>query len=119
MAGLWRTVAIRLWLCRMRPLLEEMIMLVRPWHSAVLSLSGLVFVLLLVSCTQASTPAPTPVTTPIPPIKLAGSGGSAKASGKIVPAQKVELGFPAAGRVQRVTVTVGQQVPAGTVLIVL
>src|SRR5436309_2029553 len=98
----------------MRPMLEEMIMIGCRWRNPVLDLSVLALVLLLTSCTQAATPMPTPVTTPISPIKLSASGGSAKASGKIAPAQKVELGFPAAGRVQRVTIAVGQQVPAGT-----
>lgn len=93
-------------------------MIVRLWQSVVLVLSGLVFAL-LASCTQSPTPMPSVVTTPLPPIKLAATGGSIKASGKIVPVQKIELGFPTAGRVQQVTGVVGQQVAAGAELVVL
>ena len=94
-------------------------MIGRYWRRSVFALAGLVFVFLLASCQQVTTPTPTPVTTPIPPISLTDSGGGAKASGKIVPAQKVELGFPTAGRVQQASVTVGQQVSAGDALVVL
>ncbi len=89
------------------------------WRSGVFALSGLVLTLFVASCTPVATAAPTPVTTPIPPIALMASGGSAKASGKIVPAQKVELGFSSAGRVQQVPGALGQQVSAGAALVVL
>ncbi|MFN8495033.1 MAG: HlyD family efflux transporter periplasmic adaptor subunit [Caldilineaceae bacterium] len=91
-------------------------MLIRYWPSLVLALT-----LLLVSCVQQPIkPTPTPAAgTPIPPIKLGSSGGSAKASGKVVPAQKTELGFPAAGRIEEVRVAVGQEVLPGTILVTL
>jgi len=94
-------------------------MIGRYWRRSGFALAGLIFALLLASCQQVATPPPTPVVTPIPPIGLTASGGGAKASGKIVPAQKVELGFPTVGRVQQVSVVVGQQVSAGDALIVL
>ncbi len=94
-------------------------MIGRYWRRSVFALAGLVLVFLLASCQQVTTPTPTPVTTPIPPIALTASGGGAKASGKIAPTQKVELGFPTAGRVQQVSVAVGQQVSAGDALVVL
>lgn len=59
----------------------------------------------------------TPVATPLPPV--GGRSASATASGKIVPVRKATLSFAAAGRVQEVTVAVGDQVEAGTVLVVL
>lgn len=85
------------------------------WRSWLLALS-----LLLVGCVQQPIkPTPTPAGTPIPPIKLGSTGGSAKASGKVVPAQKTELGFPTAGRIEEVRVAVGQEVLPGTILVTL
>lgn len=59
----------------------------------------------------------TPVATALPPV--GGRSTSASASGKIVPAHKAALSFVASGRVQEVSVDVGDQVEAGTVLVVL
>jgi HlyD family secretion protein len=80
---------------------------------------ALLFVLLLAAgCTKAPAATPTPVATAIPPVGMA-AGGTTTASGKIVPVSSTDLSFVAAGQVQTVTVTVGNQVKAGDLLIAL
>lgn len=64
------------------------------------------------------TPSPPPVATPLPPVR-GGVGAAATASGKVVPVRQAGLSLAATGRVQEVTVEVGDQVEAGDVLLVL
>jgi multidrug efflux pump subunit AcrA (membrane-fusion protein) len=80
---------------------------------------ALVLLLLSVSCTRQSPLAPTPSVTSPPTSEHRARSGTVSASGKIAPAQKAELSFPAAGRVQTVTVKEGDQVQAGVVLVTL
>ncbi len=70
-------------------------------------------------CNASPTPTPTPAATPLPDLVLNSTGGSVRASGNIEPAQKAELAFPSAGRVQRVDVEVGETVTGGAALVVL
>ena len=73
----------------------------------------------LAACAGQPTPAPTPVATPAPTSEHRPQTGAVGASAKIVPAQRAELSFPAAGRVARVDVKEGDQALAGAVLISL
>ncbi len=82
-------------------------------------LTPLFVLTLLTSCSQKSTPTPTPAATPIPAIPLNANGGTAKASGKVVPALKADLGFSATGRVKSVAVDVNAPVNEGDLLAVL
>lgn len=78
----------------------------------------LTLLLLLAGCGRQPTPTPTPIATPLPVIGQS-TGGVVRASGKIVPARSAELSFTVAGRVQQAAVSVGDQVPAGVLLITL
>lgn len=78
----------------------------------------LVLTLLMTGCGQQPAPTPTPIATPIPPI-AAGAANVVRASGKIAPASNAELSFAAPGRVQTVAVAVGEQTPAGALLVAL
>ena len=75
--------------------------------------------LVAAACNASPTPTPTPVATPLPDLELNPTGGSVRASGNIEPAQKAELAFPTAGRVERVAVEVGEMVTDGSALVVL
>jgi HlyD family secretion protein len=80
---------------------------------------GLVAV--LTACSGAQRATPTPVATA--PTEATGGGSSATsrvaASGVVAPVQEAELSFTLAGRVQTVTVAVGDQVQPGMVLATL
>lgn len=77
------------------------------------------FALLVAGCRDQPTPVPTtPVATPLPAVGLA-SGPTVNASGKVAPMTEADLSFVLAGRVQTVTVAVGDVVEANTVLIEL
>jgi multidrug efflux pump subunit AcrA (membrane-fusion protein) len=80
-----------------------------------------VVLVLLAGCAGRPTAAPAPVSAVTPAATPARQprSGAVSASGKIAPAQKAELSFPAAGRVQTVTVKEGDQVQAGVVLVTL
>ncbi len=74
---------------------------------------------LLAACSRQPTPTPAPAATAVPTVPLRSTTGTAKASGHVVPAQKAELGFTTAGRVQTTAVDVGDQVEAGALLVAL
>lgn len=78
----------------------------------------LALLLVVAGCGQQPAPTPTPVATPMPPI-AAGAANVVRASGKIAPASSAELSFAAPGRVQTVAVAVGDQTPAGTLLVAI
>ena len=80
---------------------------------------ALILVSLLAGCAQRPTPTPALVATAVPTIPVQSASAAAKASGKVVPAQKADLGFTAAGRVRAVGVAVGDQVEAGASLVTL
>lgn len=72
----------------------------------------------LAGCTQpAPTPVPVVAPTPVPVIPLNPAGGVVRASGKVLPFQAAKLGFPSAGRVASIAVSVGDTVAAGDLLI--
>jgi HlyD family secretion protein len=76
----------------------------------------------LAGCGRAATPAPMPTPVATAPLAAAGprsSGGTVTASGEVVPVQKADLSFTAAGRVQTLAVTEGGEVQAGEVLATL
>lgn len=80
----------------------------------------LIVLLVGAGCMQAApTPTPVPVNTPVPVIPLNPTGGSVRAAGKLGPLQSAKLGFPSAGRVREVAVSVGDVVEAGDLLIAL
>jgi len=81
----------------------------------------LILTILTAGCAQQATPASqqAPVATPLPAIDIKTRNGAIRASGNVEPAQKADLSFPAAGRVQQVAVDVGDQVEAGAVLMTL
>ena len=81
-----------------------------PWPVLFLAL-----LVLAAGCQQNAEPTPTPGATTLPPVGVASGSGVASASGEIVPAQKADLGFATAGRVQAVLVEVGDRVQAGDV----
>ena len=83
------------------------------------AVAALVLVSLLAGCARQATPTPAPVVTAVPTIPLQSANGAAKASGKVVPAQKADLGFPSAGRVGTVAVGVGDQVRTDALLVTL
>lgn len=88
-------------------------------RNAALGTAALLLLLfMMVGCTQQATPVPTPAATPLPPVGSA-SGGTATASGKVVPVSSTELSFVSAGQVQTITVSAGDQVEAGELLIAL
>lgn len=74
---------------------------------------------LLASCGRQPAPTPTSAATAVPTVPLRSTSGAAKASGHVVPAQKAELGFTTAGRVQTTAASVGDQVEAGALLVAL
>jgi HlyD family secretion protein len=80
---------------------------------------GLAAVLVACSGAQRATPAPIATT----PTETAAGGsfatGSVTASGVVAPAQEAQLGFTLAGRMQTVTVAVGDQVQPGALLVTL
>jgi HlyD family secretion protein len=78
----------------------------------------LLLLFITIGCSPQPTPTPTPAATPIPPVGMA-AGGSATASGKIVPVSSTELSFVGAGQVQTLTVAAGNQVEAGALLAAL
>ncbi|MCB0114428.1 MAG: biotin/lipoyl-binding protein, partial [Caldilineaceae bacterium] len=87
---------------------------------------ALVLLLLLGGCAQLqSVVATEPTASPTATLPAAiaqpvtSRNGSAVASGEVLPAQKAQLGFSTAGRVDSVSVAVGDSVAAGDVLIVL
>jgi multidrug efflux pump subunit AcrA (membrane-fusion protein) len=85
-------------------------------------LMAVLLVTTLVSCSQAS--APTPMSTPVAietpaAVGLRSGGGVVVASGELVPAQEVQMGFAVAGRVQTVAVAEGDEVQPHDVLVTL
>ena len=96
----------------------------RGWRPALIALGGraaaIALLIFMTGCSQpAPSPTPAPTATPLPAIPLNPTGGSARASGKVVPAQTARLGFAAAGRVISVTVQAGDTVAAGDLLVAL
>ncbi len=85
----------------------------RRWAAA------LVLTLLWTGCARPPAATPTPRVTPLPPIALVADGGSAVASGKVVPAREATLSFPTSGQVAAVDVAVGDLAPAGALLVAL
>lgn len=73
--------------------------------------------LFAVSCNQQPDPTPTSAATPLPAVALLPTGGSAKASGEVVPAQKADLAFSTTGRVQSIAASIGEEVAGGALLI--
>ena len=88
-------------------------MIGRRWAAA------LVLALLWAGCARQPAATPTPLVTPLPPIGLIATGGSALASGKVVPAREAALSFPVSGQVETVAVSIGDQAPAGMLLVAL
>lgn len=84
------------------------------WRAALVAL-----LFLFTACSQDAPPTPTPAATPLPPIALVARSGSVTASAKVAPARSADLSFPIAGRVDSVTVEVGQPVQIGDALITL
>ena len=83
------------------------------------AVAALICMSLLAGCAKQATPAPAPAATAVPTIPLQSTSGAAKASGKVVPAQKADLGFTAAGRVGTVAIDVGDQVRTDELLVAL
>ena len=80
----------------------------------------LILLLLMAGCAQAATVTPTATPTAMAVVQpVTTRQGRVVASGEVLPAQKADLGFSTAGRVQSVAVAVGDSVAAGDVLIVL
>ena len=93
-------------------------MTVRRWGLAT------VLVLLLgvfaTACGGSPQPSPTPVqTAPTPALPSRSMGGAVTASGEVVAAQEAQMGFPMAGQVKTVQVTLGDEVQEGDTLISL
>lgn len=79
----------------------------------------LVALILSTACSRQPAPLPTPVVTPAATAALAQRSGGVTASGELIPVQKAVLSFPTTGRIQTVAGTVGDQVAANGVLMVL
>lgn len=83
-------------------------------------ISLLLFSILLSACSSKSTPSPAVLSPTItPPIINISTSNRVVASGIIIPAQSVHLGFTLTGQVKMVAVTVGNEVQAGQVLATL
>lgn len=91
-------------------------MIGRLWQVAVMVLA-----LTFTSCSARPTPVPaaTPAVTPAPAAGKQPRGGTVRASGKVVPAQKAELSFPTTGRVLAMAAGEGDSVQAGALLVAL
>jgi HlyD family secretion protein len=83
-------------------------------------LGVLLLATLLAGCGRSATPVTTPAAAAptVEPGSRHGSGG-VSASGQIVPLHEAQLSFTAAGRVQRLTVTLGDQVQPDEILVAL
>lgn len=84
----------------------------------VLSFLLLFLLLLLAGCSQPPAATPTPAPTALPAVVNV-PGGPVQATGKVLPAKVADLGFPAAGQVQTLAVSVGDRVAAGDLLVAL
>jgi len=88
-----------------------------------LLLAALPLVIASAGCARASAapiPAPAPaVAQTSVEIEPHASAGTVAASGEVVPAQEAQLSFPVSGRIQTVTVTEGDQMQSGDVLVAL
>jgi HlyD family secretion protein len=74
----------------------------------------------LVGCSRSPAPMPTPVVTAPPPgAEVRPSGGPVTASGKVVPAQQVDVSFATSGLIRTVAVARGDEVQVGDVLVTL
>jgi HlyD family secretion protein len=87
---------------------------------------GVLVGVLLAGCSAGAAPTLVPISTPTAAAPSSTSGGGSNfgsggvtASGEVVPAQNVDLGFALTGLVQAVNVKVGDRVEAGQVLVQL